>query len=78
MERDRLSIDIHPKEHRLIKIYAALHGETIREYVIKSVRERLRRENETRELSVLTVRLEDDPVLRELWDNRKDAGYDNL
>ena len=76
MERNRLSIDIRPSEHRLIKMYAALHGLTIREYVIESVRERLRRESETKELSDLTKNLSEDPVLKELWDNEKDAGYD--
>ena len=34
-ERDRLSIDVLPEEHRQIKVYAALHGMTIREYVLR-------------------------------------------
>jgi len=77
-ERDRLSIDINPKEHRLIKMFATFHGETIREYVIECIRERLRRETEAKELQALTKDLGKDPVLRELWDNKKDAGYDKL
>jgi len=76
--RDRLSIDVLPEEHRQIKAYAAFHGQTIREYVLDSVRERLRRENEKRELSTLTMHLDQDPVLKELWDNEKDAAYDEL
>ena len=76
--RDRLSIDIFPEEHRQIKIYAALHGETIREYVLESVRERLRQENENKELQALSMYLHQDPVLKELWDNKKDARYDKL
>ena len=78
IERERLSIDVLPEEHRRIKAYAALHGETIREYVVESVRERLRREAEEKGLSALTMNLKQDPVLKELWDNEKDAAYDKI
>jgi len=78
IERERLSIDVFPEEHRRIKAYAALAGETIREYVVRSVRERLRQEAEERELSVLTMDLKQDPVLKELWDNEKDSAYDKI
>ncbi|OGX31153.1 MAG: hypothetical protein A3D27_02725 [Omnitrophica WOR_2 bacterium RIFCSPHIGHO2_02_FULL_46_37] len=78
MMRERLSIDVYPEEHKRIKAYAALHGETIREYVIRSVRERLRQEAEERELSALAMDLNQDPILRELWDNEKDAAYDKI
>lgn len=78
MIRERLSIDVLPEEHRRIKAYAALHGETIREYVVRSVRERLRQEAEERELLVLTMNLSQDPVLKGLWDNQKDAAYDKI
>ena len=78
MIRERLSIDVFPEEHRQIKVYAALRGETIREYVVESVRERLRQEAEERELSALTMHLDQDPVLKKLWDNEKDASYDKI
>ncbi|MCJ7494268.1 MAG: hypothetical protein MUP68_08525 [Deltaproteobacteria bacterium] len=78
MTRERLSIDVLPEEHKRIKAYAALHGETIREYVVESVRERLRQEAEERGLSALTMNLNQDPVLKELWDNEKDAAYDKI
>jgi uncharacterized protein (DUF1778 family) len=74
--RDRLSIDVFPAEHRQIKAYAALHGETIREYVLESVKERLRRESEQKDLLSLTANLGNDPVLKKLWHNKKDAAYD--
>ncbi len=77
-QRNRLSIDVLPNEHKRIKAYAALHGQTIREYVLESVRERLWREEERKELSALTMDLDRDPVLKELWDNEKDSGYDKL
>jgi len=78
IQRERLSIDVLPEEHRQIKVYAALHGETICKYVLESVRERLRRENEMKELSALAMHLEQDPLLKELWNNEKDAAYDTL
>ena len=78
MARERLSIDVFPEEHRQIKTYAALHGETIREYVLESVHERLRQETEGRELSAMTIHLDQDPVLKKLWGNKKDAAYDKL
>ena len=77
-ERERLSIDVLPEEHRQIKVHAALRGQTIREYVLESIREQLRQEKEARELEALTTRLDQDPVLKELWDNEKDAVYDKL
>ena len=76
--RERLSIDVRPEEHRKIKAYAALHGETIRDYVIKSVRERLRQEAEEKELSALSASLDRDSLLKAIWENAKDSAYDKL
>jgi hypothetical protein len=76
--RERLSIDVFPEEHRRIKSFAALHGETIREYVLECVRERLRKEAEKKDLSVLTMRLDQDPLFKNVWNNEKDAAYDKL
>jgi len=78
MERERLSIDVSTREHRRIKAYAALHGQTIREYVMESVRRQLQHEDERKELSTLTSHLDRDPALKKLWDNDKDAAYDKL
>jgi len=77
-EAARMSIEIDPKEHRQIKVFAALHGLTIREYVLGSIRERLRVEKETGELSIVTGDIKHDAVLKELWNNDRDAGYDKL
>ncbi|HLD82666.1 MAG TPA: hypothetical protein VI976_01810 [Candidatus Omnitrophota bacterium] len=78
LERERLSIDVLPEEHRRIKAYAALYGESLREYVLKSIRERLLRETEIKELFSLTAHLDKDPILKKLWENKKDSGYDKL
>lgn len=74
--RERLSIDVLPNEHRQIKTCAALHGQTIREFVLAGIRERLRQEIEDQDLSLMTTY--PDKVLQELWDNEKDAAYDRL
>ncbi|MDP8258668.1 MAG: hypothetical protein P9L90_04520 [Candidatus Aadella gelida] len=73
-KRDRLSIDVRPEEHKRIKVFAALRGETIREYVIESIRERLRSEDEETQMMALTTKTGE--VFKELWDNEKDAQYD--
>ena len=78
VKRDRVSLDVSPEEHRHIKAAAALRGQTIRDYILKGVRERLQREREGGELSTLTQHLDRDPVLRQLWDNDRDAAYDRL
>ena len=78
VRRERVSVDVNPEEHRRIKVCAALHGTTIRNYVLESVRERLRRETETKNVSFLALQLDKDPVLKELWDNDKDAAYDKV
>jgi len=74
----RMSIEVAPEEHRQIKAFAALHGLTIREYVLESVRKRLHQEKESAELSALTTDLRHDAVLKDLWDNDKDSAYDKL
>ena len=77
-ECERLSIDILPEEHKQIKSIAALHGQTIKEFVLESIRERIRREKERSELSVLSMHPGKDAILKELWDNEKDSEYDKL
>jgi len=75
-ERNRLSIDVSPELHRRIKILATTHDKTIREYVLETLEERLRQEEEARQLVAMTANV--GPVFEELWDNEKDAYYDNL
>ena len=77
-ERERVSIDVRPKEHRQIKLFATLSGQTIREFVLESVRARMHQEHEARDISALTKQLDADPVLQALWENDRDAAYDRL
>ena len=74
--RERLSIDVFPEEHRQIKAYAALQGMTIRGYVLQVIREQLQQEQEKGQLFAMTTYLT--PALKELWDNEKDASYDKV
>jgi uncharacterized protein (DUF1778 family) len=74
--RNRLSIDIDPEEHQKIKIFAVLQGKTIREYVLESIRERLNRESEEKQLLAMTTQV--NPVLKEVWNNKKDDIYNKI
>jgi hypothetical protein len=75
-KRERMSIDVLSEEHKQIKVFAAIHGETIREYVMGSVRERLKREKEDAQLSAMTTKV--DQTLKDVWNNETDGGYDKL
>ena len=76
--RERISIDVRPGEHRQIKLIATLSGQTIREFVLESVRERMHREQESQDVSALAKHLGADPVLKAVWENERDAAYDRL
>jgi uncharacterized protein (DUF1778 family) len=74
--KEKLNIEVSLAEHKKIEVLAALHGNTITEYVLESIRERMRRENEDEDLLKITTSL--NPVLEELWNNEKDAAYDGI
>ena len=74
--RNRLSIDIDPKEHQRIKLFATLNGTSIKEYVLTSIRERLARESEEKQLLAMTNQI--NPALKEVWDNDRDEAYNEL
>lgn len=77
--RARLSVDIPHEARRRIHIAAARRDQSIREYVWEAVESRLEKDLadlEAHELSALTEKA--DPVLAKLWDNPRDAAYDDL
>jgi len=74
--RNRLSIDVNPEEHQKIKLFATLQGTSIKEYVLTSIRERLERESEEKQLLAMTNQI--NPALKEVWDNDKDEAYNEL
>lgn len=77
--RARLSIDVTPEARRRIRIAAARRDQSIRDYVVDAVRARLRNDLGDEDLrGILSLTGSADPVLAELWDNPRDAAYDDL
>jgi len=78
--RARLSIDVPREARRRIDIAAAKHDQSIRDYVWEAVEARLKHDLAdglwAADLAALNERA--DPVLAGLWNNPKDAAYDNL
>lgn len=72
--RERLSIDVTPEERRRVKAVAALSGQSIREFVLESIREKIARAMEQRELEAMMSN--PSSALEELWNNDQDAIYD--
>ena len=75
-KRERLSVDVSPEEHRQIKAFAALQGKTIREFVLDCIKQRIRNAKEKAVLNAMVSQPSE--ALVELWDNDKDAAYDEL
>jgi len=77
-KRPRISVDVMPEVRRRLRLAAAKRDLTVRQYVLDAIEERLREDlgDEDEGLSALTGKA--DPVLAELWDNRRDAAYDRL
>ena len=77
--RARLSIDVSAAIRRRVRLAAARRDQSIRDYVVDALTERLRddlgdeRLDETGALTEKT-----DPVLGRLWRNAADAVYDDL
>lgn len=77
-KRPRISIDVQPDLRRRLRLAAAKRDLTLRQYVLDAIEERLQEDlgeagGEEAFLSEKT-----DPVLAELWRNRRDAKYDDL
>ena len=76
--RPRISIDVYPELRRRLRLAAAKHDLTVRQYVLDTIEERLRQDigNDAEQVTALSAST--DPVLGELWDNERDAAYDRL
>ena len=77
-KRPRISIDVQPQIRRRLRLAAAKHDLTIRRYVLQAIHERLREDLGDDDGGAGGLTASTDPVLAELWDNRKDAEYDRL
>jgi hypothetical protein len=77
--RARLSIDVSATTRRRVRLAAAKRDQTIRDYVVGALQERLREDlggDDTSEAEALNERA--DPVLGDLWRNVTDQVYDDL
>ena len=77
-KRPRISIDVQPELRRRLRLAAAKHDRTVRQYMLEAIEERLREDLGDENEAMLTMTAKTDPILAELWDNKKDAEYDRL
>ena len=71
----RISVEIDSSIRRRLEIAAAAHDQTIGQYVLDAIEARLRHDKGNL-ADADAVMAASDPVLAELWDNPRDAGYD--
>ena len=76
--RPRISIDVQPEIRRRLRLAAAKRDLTVRRYVLEAIEERVREDLGDDGTGVLDLTAKADPVLADLWNNRKDAEYDRL
>ena len=77
--RARLSIDVSTTTRRRVRLAAARRDQSIRDYVVEALAERLREDlgdDDRDEAAALTEAA--DPVLGRLWRNAADSVYDDL
>lgn len=77
--RARLSIDVSTTTRRRVRLAAARRDQSIRDYVVEALTERLREDlgdEPQDEAGAITEHA--DPVLGRLWRNAADAVYDDL
>jgi hypothetical protein len=63
---------------RWLRLAAATHDLSIRRYVLQAIEERRREDLGEDAEGVASLTATTDPVLANLWDNRKDAEYDRV
>ena len=77
-KRPRISLDVAPAVRRRIRLAAAKRDVTVRQYILDALRDRLREDLGVDGEELLALNAKADPVLASLWDNDKDAAYDQL
>ena len=77
--RIRLTVDVSRELKRRLRLVAAKQDITMREYLLQVLEERLAQDLPAgEEEELLAFSSDSDPVLAELWDNDRDAAYDDL
>ena len=77
-KRPRISVDVPAIVRRRLRLAAAKRDLTVRQYLLEAVEERLRDDLGDDGEGALALTAKTDPVLAELWDNRRDAQYERL
>ena len=77
-KRPRISVDVRPEVRRRLRVAAAKRDLTVRQYVLEAIDERLREDLGDEGDGMLALTAKADPVLAELWDNRRDSQYYRL
>ncbi len=80
IKRPRISIDIDVDMRRRIRLASATRDMTVREYLLYAIESRLEEDLANLEAieNILALTSNADPVLANLWNNDKDAAYDEL
>ncbi len=80
VQRTRLTIDLPMEVKRRLRLVAAQRDISVRQYVLETIEERLAKDwvELAEQEGLLALTAQADPVLAELWDNEKDAAYDQL
>lgn len=63
---------------RRVRTAAARRDQSIRQFVWEAVEARLKEDSDGSSGDLVALTEQTDPVLAELWDNPKDAAYDEL
>ena len=75
-ERQRLEIAIRHEVASRLERAAARRDLTVRQYVLYAIEDRLRADLADERTAVMTSQT--DPMLAQLWNNRRDAAYDRF
>jgi predicted transcriptional regulator len=80
VKRTRLTIELPAEVKRRLRLVAAQRDVPLRQYVLETIEERLEKDwvELAEQEGLLALTAQADPVLAELWDNEKDAAYDQL
>lgn len=80
VQRTRLTIDLPVEVKRRLRLVAAQRDISVRQYVLETIEEQLTKDwvELAEQEGLLALTAQADPVLAELWDNEKDAAYDQL
>lgn len=79
-KRVRLSISLPLQAHRRIGRAAAKRNLSIQQYLLEAVHKQMQEEKTENAATehMLALTAQADPVLAQLWDNSRDAAYDQL